>query len=272
MRKATLLVVVLLSLALILTACGGGKNKQSSNEDLSWQKIKDTGELVIGLDDNFPPIGFRDADGNLVGSDIDMAAAACEKLGVKPVFKPVEWDGVLLSLKNGDIDVIWNALSITPQRAAEINFSRAYMNVPQTIYVQIGSEIKEKNDLKGKIIGVQLNSSADTLLADDEIFPDIKESRKYGSYIEAFIDLQNGRNDAVMTDVVNGQYLISLEKMDGFFEVRESINFGDEPWAVGVRKGDDALQAKINEVLDQMKADGTSGAISQKWFNLNVIY
>jgi len=278
--KKWLLALVILLLAIGLVGCGAQTEEPAAEEpaaeepaaDQSLQKILDKGELVIGLDDNFPPAGFRDEAGELVGFDVDLAAAACEKMGVKANFKPVEWDGVLLNLKNGDIDVIWNALTVTPEREKEIAFSRVYIDTRTIIIVAKDSPIKGKADLEGKVVGVQLGSSADDSVKNDAIAAKIKEVRKFGSYAEAFMDLDAGRIDAVVTDDINGRYSMTQEKIaDKFIVLTEGEDFGGEQFAVGLRQEDLALQAAINKALDDMAADGTTAAINQKWFSGEII-
>lgn len=261
-HRALLLVLVVVFLTVVLTACGGGT---TTTEDQSWQNIQDKGELVIGLDDNYPPIGFHDANGELVGSDIDLAKAACEAMGIKATFKPVEWDGVLLSLKNGDIDVIWNGLGVTEERQKEIDYTRVYMTFDNIIITNLDSDITTLDQLEGKILGTQLGSSAEIAITSDPIAEKLQELRKYGSYAEALLDLQAGRLDAVLTDNCNGLYLMASEGMTDSFRVL-NVELMPEPIAVGVRKGETALADKINEALDQLATDGTMTEISKKWF------
>src|SRR5690554_1487206 len=118
--------------------------------DNSLERIKEKGKFVVGLDDTFAPMGFRDEEGNLVGFDIDLARLVAERMGVEVEFKPVDWDGVILSLKSGLIDVIWNGLTITEERARQINFTEPYMNNRQVIVVRMNSDIQTKQDLAGK--------------------------------------------------------------------------------------------------------------------------
>ena len=115
--KYKLLVMTILS-TVIFTACGNTPTADNSLND-----IKNKKELIVGLDDNFPPMGFRGKSGEIVGFDIDMAKEVGKRLGVKVTFKPVEWDGIILSLNNKDIDVIWNGLTITDKRKEQIAFS-----------------------------------------------------------------------------------------------------------------------------------------------------
>lgn len=281
MKKSKwLLALLILVLAIGMIGCGAKTEEPVAEEpaaeepaaDQSLEKIIAKGELVIGLDDNFPPAGFRDAAGELVGFDIDLAAAACEKLGVKATFKPVEWDGVLLNLKNGDIDVIWNALTVTPEREKEIAFSRVYIDTRTIIIVKKDSAIAAKADLEGKVVGVQLGSSADESVKNDAISAKIKEVRKFGSYAEAFLDLDAGRIDAVVTDDINGRYAMAQEKISDKFKVlTDGEDFGGETFAVGMRQEDVALKDAINKALDDMAKDGTTSAINMKWFEAEII-
>ncbi len=110
-KKNILFSILIMGLIFMLTGCG---NK--SKEDTSLKDIKDKGEFVVGLDDSFPPMGFKNDKGEIVGFDIDLAKEVAKKMGVKVVFKPVQWDGVVLSLNNKDIDVIWNGLTITEKK------------------------------------------------------------------------------------------------------------------------------------------------------------
>ncbi len=122
----------------IFTGCGQSK----SGTDNSWNEIKQKGQFVVGLDDSFPPMGFRNDSGQIIGFDIDMAKEAAKRMGVKVVFKPVQWDGIILSLKNKDIDLIWNGLTITDKRKQQIDFSNVYLQNKQIIVTTKDSPIK----------------------------------------------------------------------------------------------------------------------------------
>ncbi len=142
-KKNILFSILIMGLIFMLTGCG---NK--SKEDTSLKDIKDKGEFVVGLDDSFPPMGFKNDKGEIVGFDIDLAKEVAKKMGVKVVFKPVQWDGVVLSLNNKDIDVIWNGLTITEKRKEQINFSKPYVENKQIIVVNNDSNIKSKKGFK----------------------------------------------------------------------------------------------------------------------------
>ena len=199
--KFKLLMVAMLA-TVILTACGSTPTTDNSLKD-----IKEKKELIIGLDDNFPPMGFRDKSGEIVGFDIDMAKEVGKRMGVKVTFKPVEWDGIILSLNNKDIDAIWNGLTITDKRKEQIAFSKVYLQNKQIIIVKSKSNISSKSDLKDKTVGLQMGSSSETALAkDSQLTNSLKEVKKYSNNTEALLDLNADRIDAVIVDEVVGRY------------------------------------------------------------------
>ena len=262
--KFNLLMVAILSTA-ILTGCSGKATKDNSLND-----IKEKKELIVGLDDNFPPMGFRDASGEIVGFDIDMAKEIGKRLGVKVTFKPVEWDGIILSLDNKDIDVIWNGLTITDKRKKQIDFSKVYLQNKQIIIVRSNSTISNKSNLKDKTAGLQLGSSSETALAKDTtLTTSLKEVKKYSNNTEALLDLNAKRIDAVIVDEVVGRYYAS--KKPGEYKVLDE-NLGVEDYGIGIRKNDTSFTAELNKLLEEMKNDGTVNTISKKWFGKDIIY
>lgn len=238
--------------------------------DNSLERIKEKGKFVVGLDDTFAPMGFRDEEGNLVGFDIDLARLVAERMGVEVEFKPVDWDGVILSLKSGLIDVIWNGLTITEERARQINFTEPYMNNRQVIVVRMNSDIQTKQDLAGKVVGLQMGSSSvNALYSDPELVESLKDIRQYATNAEALMDLQIGRLDAVVVDEMHGRYYYISKKPDVYRVLDEEL--GWEQYGVGVRKEDESFLAELNRVLDELKADGSAAELSVKWFGENVV-
>ncbi len=267
-RKA---LAVLLAVSMILTASAlfAGGNKEKGANDTSIEDIKAKGHFVLGLDDSFPPMGFRDEAGNIVGFDIDLAKEAAKRIGVELKIQPVEWSGVILSLNKGDIDCIWNGMTIKPERAEKIDFSKPYLANTQAVAVLADSDITEKKDLEGKSIGVQLGSpSEDVIAADETVGGKTGEIRKYGKYPEALLDLSAGRIDAVVGDAILLRYY--LAKKPGKYKVI-SDNFGAEEYGIGFRKSDDSFRQAIDNALDEMRKDGTAAEISNKWFGDNIV-
>ncbi len=284
-----LLIVVLMGMALLFAGCtqqaaapaddantdaaanAGDTAADTGSTDDSWTKIQERGYMVVGLDDTFAPMGFRDEKNEVVGYDIDLGNAVGEILGIEMRWTPCDWDGIVLSLNNGEIDAIWNGLSITAERQLQIDFSAPYMDDDQIIVVAANSGITTKADLAGKVLGLQIGSSSeDAIESDPDTLNSLAEVKKYPSFSECLLDLANGRINAVCVDSVFFYYYQSTTKSDFEFAVLEE-NFGSEPLAVGFRKGDDALQAKIEEAFNQIKDDGTAGQICEKWFGENLV-
>jgi polar amino acid transport system substrate-binding protein len=259
--------LALLALAISSATFAGCAPKAA--KDSSLADIKKKGSFVVGLDDSFPPMGFRDESGNIVGFDIDLAQEAARRVGVKVEFKPVDWDGVVMSLDKGDIDIIWNGLTITEERKEKIAFSKPYLENRQIIVVKVGSKIAGKADLAGTRLGLQLGSSSESALAaDGATQAALKETRKYPNNVEALLDLAAGRIDSVVVDEVVGRYYIA--KKPGLYKVLED-NFGTESYGVGFRSKDEGFRAAIDSALDAMKADGTADAISERWFGAKIV-
>ena len=262
MKNNLLNIFVVVVLALLLV---GG----SAMAEDSLAQIQEKGKIVVGLDDSFPPMGFRDDNGEIVGFDIDLAKEAAKRLGVEVEFKAVDWDGVILSLKNGMIDVIWNGLTITPEREESIDFTQPYLENSQSIVVQTDSEIENKEDLAGKVVGIQLGSSAVSAVeSEPEVLDSFQELRKFSNNTEALMDLQTGRVQAVVLDRIVARYYMS--QRPGQFIVLED-DFGSEKYGVGVRDGADSFRKALNEALDEMIADGTATEISKKWFGEDIV-
>jgi len=268
-RKLALIVLLCFSTLLLLTGCGTG-SQDSGEVDDSWTKIKEQGYFTVGLDDAFPPMGFREEGTNeIVGFDIDLAKEAAKRMGVEVKFQPVVWDTVIETLNIGDIDVIWNGCTITEDRLKQINFTEPYIADHQIIVVQKGSKITSKKDLAGKTIGLQAGSSAKKAVEKDaETFQSLGKILEFSSNDEALLDLSTGRLDAVVVDEVVGLYYIS-KKPDTYTVLTE--DFGEEEFGVGVRKSDQAFLDELNKTLDAMKADGTASQISIKWFGEDII-
>lgn len=252
------------------TASAEAAAGNAAPSDGSWDKIQSNGKFVLGLDDEFPPMGFRDENNDIVGFDIDMAKAAAEYLGIEVELKPVIWDTVLLSLNSGEIDCIWNGMSVTEERKKEITFSKSYVNSDQIIVTLAGSAIKTKADLAGMVIGTQMGSSTlDALDTDPATRDSFGELREFASFTQAMMDLDNKRLDAVVIDGIAfyGDFNV---KAPGSYNVLEE-NFGEEEMAIGLRKTDGAWIDKINEALAYLRSSGKAAEISKKWFGEDIL-
>ena len=241
------------------------QNTEVSSADNSLQKVKENGKLVLGLDDTLAPMGFRDDNGEIVGFDIDLAREVANRLGVELEAKPIDWSSAILSLKKGDVDVIWNGFAVNESRKQQVNFTKPYLyNRLMIAKYSDRDDINSKEELKGKIVGVQSGSSNYETLVNDPVSKEIKEIRQYDSYVNAFLDLEAKRIDAVIVDEIVARYYISKENAD--FTLLEDKPITSQYLSVGLRKTDTELLNAIDKALDDMRADGKAAEISTKWF------
>ncbi len=220
--------------------------------------------LVIGLDDQFPPMGFRDEKNELVGFDIDLAKAVCDKLGIEAVPTPIDWASKELELDGGRVDVLWNGLTITDARKETMLMSPAYITNAQVVVVRKDSGIKTLADLSGKTVAFQEGSSADEAYTASAAAGTEKELVKAPENISLFSDLKIGRIDAVVIDKVFGDYYIT-ENGEGKLEMLEE-QLADEEYGIAFKKDNRELAALVLGALDELVKDGTAAQISQKWF------
>lgn len=225
-------------------------------------------KLVVGLDENFPPMGFRE-NGVLTGFDIEMAAEAGKRMGVEMEFQPIDWGSKEMELSSKRVDLLWNGFTITDKRKETILFTKPYLKNKQVIMVMGNSGITIKADLSGKIIGLQKESSAvDAVDADEVTKASFAEIVEYQDNIMAFTDLAIGRIDAVVVDEIVAKYYLAQNKTD---IILLSDDFGDEEYGVGMRMEDTKLNKKLQDALDSMYKDGTAAEISKKWFGEDIV-
>ncbi|KYZ75792.1 amino acid ABC transporter substrate-binding protein [Anaerosporomusa subterranea] len=262
MKKIIGLVLLVIMAGAIFAGCGGADTKAPAAQTKK--------KIVIGLDDSFPPMGFRDDKNNIVGFDIDMAKEAAKRLNVEVEFKPIDWSAKEMELNGKRIDALWNAMNITEERKKNVLFSDPYMESKQLIFVLAGSPIKGAADLAGKAVGVQESSIGDEVVSKDaKLKASLKDLKKYPDCIAAFLDLKAGRIDAIVTDEILGRYYMSKEA--GKYVAIEKPMGEVGVYGVGFRKDDKELRDKVQAALNEMKKDGTSAKISKQWFGADIV-
>ena len=255
--KKGLIIATIGTLAISLVGCGSKEKTNTMDKDT----------LVLGFDDTFVPMGFKGDDGNYTGFDIELAEEISKKLGKKIEYQPIDWTMKESELKNGNIDFIWNGFSITDERKKELDFTKPYLKNKQIIITLKDSDIKTKEDLNGKVVAAQDQSSAVDAIGDYK--DNFKELVTFSTNDEALRDLEAGRCDAVVADEVLSKYYINLKGADNYKVLED--NFGEEEYAVGVRKGDQELIDAWNKAYDELVKDGTASELSKKWFGDDII-
>ena len=238
-------------------------------------KKKSSGKFVLGLDDSFPPLGFRNENNEIVGYDIDLAREVASRLGLELVCQPIDWSTKemekkkkKMELNTGKIDCIWNGLTLTEERKRAMACSEPYLANAQVVVVRNNGEVKSLADLKGKKVGVQAGSSAQEAI---DGAPDFKKSLKeiveFKENVTALNDLEVGNLDGVVMDLVVAGYSITQGKKP-LVILDETL--APEEYGIAFSRKNKSLRDKVQKTLLEMQADGTVAKISTKWFGSDI--
>ncbi|MDR1193180.1 MAG: amino acid ABC transporter substrate-binding protein [Peptococcaceae bacterium] len=276
-----ILLLLLLGLATVgLAGCGGqgGSGTQSGDGPADGGTPADGGQsqggtaggqLIMGLDDTFAPMGFRDDAGEIVGFDVDLAKEVAARLGRELVPQPIDWDSKEMELSSGNIDCIWNGFTINAARLESMEMSDPYIANNQVIVVAADGGIGGKADLAGMEIGVQKGSSALDAVTADELASMVNMISEYPQNVDALNDLKAGRLAAVVADEIMARYYLATDAFQDLILLDESL--AAEEYGIGFKKGNTALRDEVQGALDQMVADGTAGEISRAWFGEDIM-
>lgn len=255
------------------TEAGKGAVSESEGDDTETRQAERTdetsegGTFTVGFDQDFPPMGFVGEDGEYTGFDLDLAQETAKRLGLTYVAQPIAWDAKNMELESGNIDCIWNGFTMTG-REDEYTWSEPYMENSQVVVVMEDSGIETLEDLAGKIVEVQADSSAEAALKE---MPDLTSTfgtlQTTPDYNTAFMDLEMGSVDAIAMDVIVAGY--QMQEREGSFKILEE-SLASEEYAIGFKKGNTELCEKVQQTLEEMAADGTMAEISEKWFGEDI--
>lgn len=255
------------------TEAGKGAASESKGDDTETKQAEGTdetsegGTFTVGFDQDFPPMGFVGEDGEYTGFDLELAQETAKRLGLTYVAQPIAWDAKNMELESGNIDCIWNGFTMTG-REDEYTWSQPYMENSQVVVVMEDSGIETLEDLAGKIVEVQADSSAEAALKE---MPDLTSTfgtlQTTPDYNTAFMDLEMGSVDAIAMDVIVAGY--QMQEREGSFKILEE-SLASEEYAIGFKKGNTELCEKVQQTLEEMAADGTMAEISEKWFGEDI--
>ena len=281
MKKRLLSAVMASAMVLSLAACGGAKTETTAAETTAEKKEETTtadttaaetaeaagGTLIVGFDQDFPPMGFVGDNGEYTGFDLDLAKEVASRLGLEYRAQPIAWDSKDMELESGNIDCIWNGFTITG-REDDYTWTTSYMANKQVFVVANDSDIKSQADLAGKVVEVQADSSAEAALKENQdLAKTFGQLLTTPDYNTAFMDLEQGAVDAVAMDVIVAGYQIKQRNAD--FKILDD-SLSEEEYGVGFKKGNTELRDKVQGALEEMAADGTLAKISDEWFGEDV--
>lgn len=227
------------------------------------ERVKKAGILRVGSDITYPPFEVMQA-GKPSGFDVDMAQEIAKALGVKLEYVNTAWDGIFSALKAGKFDMLLSGISITEERmkSYDLVFSEPYFLSGQGVGVRVGdTRIKKAADLKGRVVGVQINTTGQAAAEKTE---GIKEIKKYEQLPEAYADLKAKRLDAVVADY---PVIVANAKEDGKFVPVKGLQLGEpEKLGIPVRKEDADLITVVNKTIADLKKSGKYDQMRKKWF------
>ena len=265
--KKKLLSLAMIGVLVLGAACLTGCGKDDAQQEADTEKAT----IVVGLDDTFAPMGFRDEAGELVGFDIDLANKVGEELGMNVEFKPIDWNAKEMELKAKTIDCVWNGMSVTPERKENMALSDKYLNNKIVLMALADSDIDvtEASQLADLKIGTQVDSSALEVIKANEAYESFKDNvAEYDTYDTAIMDLKAGRVDVIAVDQVLGEY--TNNNLGG--EMKEcTYDLGDDFYAIGFEKSNTELRDKVNAALKTLVDNGEAAKISEKWFGKDIV-
>ena len=225
--------------------------------------------LIIGLDDSFPPYGFRNENNEIEGLDVDLAKAVGEKIGKEVKFQPISWASKEQELNNGNIDCIWNGFAYSPDRAKTMTLSKKYLKGEMYFMLKGDSNIKSQGELVGKKIGVQSGSVQEADLENSTLGKQV-EIVPYADFLIACLDLEMGGIDAVYTSSIYGNYIIESKNKD--YRTISSYDISTASGTViAFKLGNFELKEKIENALEQLEKEGKLEEISMKWLGSSMI-
>lgn len=250
----------LMLMILLLTGCGSEKPSNTAKR------------IIIGIDDEFAPMTFRDAQGNIVGFDVDLAKEVARRMGVEFEFRPINWNNKKIEITSGSVDIIWSGCDIMNDYREYMIFSKPYMDNRQILLVKkdTNRSIRSEGDLAGKVVGTQAGSNSEDYVNENK---QLKNSfagfNVYRNVREGFTALEDGQIDALIIDEIAGRYEMSKES--GKFSAVEVTIGPVTEFGIGFRKDETKLRNEVQNAFDSMIKDGTARRISEQWFQADLI-
>lgn len=222
-------------------------------------RIKKAGKIVVLMDATFRPMEFKDEKGATVGFDVDVAEAFAKSLGVKLEVQNINWDGIFVGLKQGKADMILSSVTITDERKKEMSFSQPYYAAGQMIVVPAdNTTIKGPNDLKGKAVAVQIDTTGQE--AAEKLGG--LEIRKFDGGAETMLAVEQGKVDA---GVIDAMVALDFVKTHPKVKVADKKPFTSEDLGAAFQKDAEDLVKSFNDFVAAARKDGTYDKILQKW-------
>ncbi len=253
-KLVTLIVAAISALAMCLsfTACG----KPSDSSDL--KKVKETGKLVVGVT-LYEPMDYLNDDDEWTGFDAELAQEFAKKIGVNCQLVIITWGQKVAEINSRQIDLIWNGMTASDELGKEIDFSVSYAKNAQVAVVKSGSTITTKEQIKTAKVSVEAGSAGETITEEEKMTNVIPVAAQ----VDALNEVKAGTSDVAIIDITMAQSVVGKGDFSTL-TIIDGISYGDEIFAVGLRKGSD-IKAELDAFLKAKYADGSLAALAEKY-------
>lgn len=263
------LTAILLALLFTIAVVGCGKPAAAPAEtaaapaaDSDWAYVQQKGKLIVGITE-YEPMNYYDTDGTLIGFDTEFTKAVCAKLGVEPEFVVIDWDSKELELKNKNIDCIWNGLTVTEERKANMDFSTSYLRNQQVVVIRAADKDKytAAENFDGLTVVAEGGSAGAAAIAAG--MPNAAYT-EMGAQADALLEVKSGTAEAAVIDLTMAKAMTGAGTDYADLMIVDSIDMMDEEYAIGFRVGSD-ITAKVNEIITALTTDGTLKTLAEKY-------
>ncbi len=277
--KKTLSLILAAAMSLALVSCSSNSNNLADSTssaasspagssasssaaavegDLDY--IKDKGEMVIGYT-VYAPMNYTDENGVFTGFDTELATAVCGKLGVEPVFQLIDWGTKEIELAGKTIDCIWNGMTLDAEREANMNCTQPYVKNAQVVVMKAGSDYANTASLADKSVCAEIGSAGESTIQGDD---NLSQALFVGKPVQTdcLLEVKAGTCDAAVLDLTLAKAMIGEGTDYADLEIVDELAV--EYYGVAFRKGSD-VRDEVNKCFDELAADGTLGALADKY-------
>lgn len=255
--KKLLTLILAGAMCMSMAACGGTKT-ENTESDLAY--ITEKGNMIIGITD-YAPMDYRDENGEWTGFDAEFATAVCEKLGVTPEFLEIDWDNKAFEVDSKAIDCVWNGMTLTDEVKNAMECSDAYVKNAQVVVMPADKieNYKDAESLKGLKFAAEAGSAGEAAIKDAGLDGDYTA---VSTQADALMEVASGSSDACVIDITMANAMTG--EGTSYAALAGGLELTTEEYVIGFRKGSDAA-AKVNELMKEMKEDGTLTALAEKY-------
>ena len=275
--KKIFAMLLALTMILSLAACGGSKKEEVKEEtkeettetvetpETDATYIEGNGKLVVGIT-IYEPMNYFDDAGNLTGFDTEFAEAVCAKLGLEPEFVEINWDTKEIELNAKSIDCIWNGMTITPDRAANMSISLPYVKNAQVIVVKADSAVASTADLVGKTVVAEIGSAGEAQIDGEDADANLAQAEYIGmtKQTDCLMEVKAGTADAAVLDWTLAMSMVGEGTDFADLKMVEGVELATEEYGIAFRQGSD-FTAKVDAAAKELVADGTLPELAEKY-------